>query len=334
MERILSKDEIAELLSAVRAGEIAVEGEISTSRKSSKANKLDLVFSHTSRKYKFDNLDIVLDTFARNYGISLTNSLQHSTLVKRDTIEAHEFEGFLQRLSGHEAIAIIGLDPLRWGGLVIFNDAFSFYLVEKLLGGNADAQQTLPNRPLTAIERSVLKRSFDDACVDLEKAFLPLETLKSSLIKVESNPRLVNIVPPDTQVIVCRFTIKVRQMTGEIRLAIPVPSLEPLRAKLRDQMGPLNKRTDQNWQKQLEEALTEMETDISVQLAQIALPVRDILNFQVGDIIDLGRDPSAPLSVLVEGKPKFIARAGAVKGKKAIRLTERIKDQTKSPSTD
>jgi flagellar motor switch protein FliM len=92
----------------------------------------------------------------------------------------------------------------------------------------------------------------------------------------------------------------------------------------------LNKKTDQVWKKQVEDALTEMETDIAAQLAQIALPVRDILNFQVGDIIDLGQDPSGPLSVLVAGKPKFIARAGVFKGKKAVRLTERIKSQINS----
>ncbi|MEZ4483704.1 MAG: FliM/FliN family flagellar motor switch protein [Syntrophotaleaceae bacterium] len=240
----------------------------------------------------------------------------------------------LQRLSGHEAIGIIRLDPLRWGGLLIFSDALSLYLVEKLLGGNADAQQAMPNRPLTAIERSVLKRSFGDACLDLEKAFISLEKLDCSLVKIESNPRLVNIVPPDTQVVVCRFSVTIRKMTGQISLAIPLPALDPLREKMRDQMGPLSKKTDQNWQRQVEDALSEMETNIAAQLAQIALPVRDILNFQVGDIIDLGRDPSGPLSVLVEGKPKFVARAGAIKGKKAIRLTERIKDQTKFPTTD
>lgn len=334
MERILSKNEIAELLSAVRAGEISVDGEFSSSAGTSKANKLDLVFSHSTRKCKFDNFDIVLDTFARNYGNSLTNCLQHSTLVKREAIEAYEFEGFLQRLKGNDAIGIIQLDPLRWGGLLIFNDALSFYLVEKLLGGNADAQQTLPNRPLTAIERSVLKRSFSDACLDLERAFHPLEKLTSSLVKIESNPRLVNIVPPDTQVVVCRFTVKIRNLTGEIRLAIPLPSLEPLRAKMRDQMGPLNKTTDSSWQNHIEGTLPDMEMDITAQLAEISLPVRDILNFQVGDIIDLGRDPSGPLLVRVEDKPKFIARAGVFKGKKAVRLTERIKSQTNSQSKD
>lgn len=334
MERILSKNEIAELLSAVRAGEIAVDGEVTASDGVSKANKLDLVFSHNTRKCKFDNLDIILDTFARNYGISLTNCLQHSTLVKREAIEAYEFEGFLQRLKNNEAIGIIHLDPLRWGGLLIFNDALAFYLVEKLLGGNADAQQTLPNRPTTAIERSVLKRSFSDACLDLEKAFLPLEKLDSSLAKIESNPRLVNIVPPDTQVVVCRFSVKIRNLTGEIRLAIPLPSLEPLRIKMRDQMGPLNRIADSSWQKHVESALPDMEMDITAQLAEVALPVRDILNFQVGDIIDLGQDPSGPLLVLVEGKPKFVARAGAYKGKKAVRLTERIKDKTNPQSTD
>ncbi len=328
MERILSKNEIAELLSAVRAGEIVVEGSVNSAEAGPRVNQLDLVFSHNNRKCKFENIDIILDTFARNYGISMTNCLQHSTLVRREAIEAYEFDGFLQRLKNNEAIGIIKLDPLRWGGLLIFNDVLSFYLVEKLLGGNADSQPKPPNRALTAIECTVLKRSFGDACLDLEKAFLPLEKLVSSLVKIECNPRLVNIVPPDTQIVVCRFSVKIRSMTGEIRLVIPLPTLEPLRAKMRDQMGPLSKSTDQNWKKQVEETLPDMEMTITAQLARIGLPVRDILNLQVGDIIDLGRDPSGPLCVLVEDKPKFIARAGVQKGKKAIRLTERITEKT------
>lgn len=327
MERILSKDEIAELLKAVRAGDIAVDGITGGSGGSIRAKQLDLIFSHSARKCKFDNFDIILDNFARNYGNSMTNCLQLSTTIRRESLEAYEFEGFLQRLKSNEAIGIIKLDPLRWGGLLIFNDLLSFYLVEKLLGGNADATPVPPDRPLTTIECSVLKRSFGDACLDLEKAFAPLEKLVSSLVKIECNPRLVNIVPPDTQVVVCRFTVKVRSTTGEMRLVIPLPTLEPLRAKMRDQMGPLSKSPDQNWKKQVEEALPDLETEITAQLARLALPVRDILNLQVGDIIDLGRDPFGPLCVLVEDKPKFIARAGVHKGKKAIRLTERITEK-------
>jgi flagellar motor switch protein FliM len=56
----------------------------------------------------------------------------------------------------------------------------------------------------------------------------------------------------------------------------------------------------------------------------ITLPVREILNFRVGDIINLNSDPDAPLSVLVEDKPKFLGVAGIRNGRKAVRLGNRI----------
>lgn len=329
MERILSKEEIAELLSAVREGDIAVDQEPGAPVAETQVRQLDLLFSHGTRQCKFDNLDIILDTFARNYGISLTNCLQRSATVKRTAIETFEFDNFLQRLGDKDAIAIIRLDPLRWGGLLIFSGGLTHFMVEKLLGGHAEEEAAPPLRPLTTIERHVLKGVFNDACLDLEKAFQPLEKLTSSLVKIENNPRLVNIVPPETLVIVGRFTATLRNLGGEITLVIPLPSLEPLREKMREQMAPLAKKTDITWRKHIGAEIIEMEAEVVAQLAEIALPVRDILNFQVGDIIDLGRNPSAPLALRVEEKTKFYAQAGVVKGKKAIRLLSRAEEGRK-----
>jgi flagellar motor switch protein FliM len=42
---------------------------------------------------------------------------------------------------------------------------------------------------------------------------------------------------------------------------------------------------------------------------------------ELGDILDLDYDPSAPLKVLVEEKVKFFAIPGTHNGKKAISLT-------------
>ncbi|MEZ4598791.1 MAG: flagellar motor switch protein FliM [Syntrophotaleaceae bacterium] len=327
MERILSKEEIAELLSAVQDGDIDVDPVESGGPYGEKqVRQLDLLFAQSSRQCKFDNLDIIMDSFGRNYGISLTNCLQSSVTVKRTAIETYEFDNFLQRLGEREAIGLIRLDPLRWGGLFIMSGELAFFIMENLLGGKVEQKRPAPNRPLTTIERHVLKGVFDDACLDLEKAFLPLEKLNSLLVKIENNPRLVNIVPADTLVIVCRFKVTLRKLEGQLTLVLPLPSLEPLRDKMREQMAPMAKKSFSAWRETIGEEVVEMEAEVVAQLAEIALPVRDILNFQVGDIIDLGRDPSAPLTLLVEGRPKYLVQAGVTKGNKAVRVLKRAEE--------
>ena len=72
------------------------------------------------------------------------------------------------------------------------------------------------------------------------------------------------------------------------------------------------------------DGIVSMETEVSVEVGQVALKVRDILNFQVGDIIELGCASSAPLKVLVEGKPKFWGTAGTCNGNKAVRINNRL----------
>ena len=67
-----------------------------------------------------------------------------------------------------------------------------------------------------------------------------------------------------------------------------------------------------------------MDVELEAVLATLSLRVRDILNFKVGDVIDLGCKPDAPLQLRVENRPKFHAVAGVQDGKKAIKIMGRI----------
>lgn len=321
VERILSREEIQELISAVHQGTIQVDAEIAGS---GAAPRVDLLQTSAAGPRRFANLDIIFDAFAQNYSISLTNCLQSAVSVKRKAIDTQTIEAFLQAFNGRGSIGLLRLEPLRWGGLISFDEQLSFFLVENLLGGAGDERLTVPDRPLTSIERHVLRRALGDACPDLAKAFRPATALEPSLLKVESDPRMINIVPPKAELMVARFVVHVGSLSGEMVLAIPHASLEPLREKLREGVAPLTSNRDALWRPHVTAELAEMEAVLAVQVGSVLLQVRDILNFQVGDVLELGCDPNAPLQVAVEGKVKFTAQAGVRNGRKSVRITSRI----------
>lgn len=323
MERILTKEEIAELLCAVRDGEIDMTLEEESAAAERRVSRLDLTRMAGQGQRRIGNLDIILDAFAQNCGISLTNRLQRSVAVRRTSVDIIPFERLLQGFSGRGAIGILRLNPLRWGGLLAYDEKFCFYLVESLLGGS-EGRLMVPDRGLTSIEMHVVRGAISDACVDLAKAFRPLEKLDTSLASIERDPRLVNIVPPDAIVVVVRFALSVGGLSGEMTLTIPHASLEPLREKLREGVSPFVNARAESWRSRLLGELAHMETEVAGQIGTVLLPVREILNFQVGDIIELGCDPSAPLRITVEGKAKFLGQAGVRNGNKAVRLTSRI----------
>lgn len=323
MERILTKEEISELLSAVHHGDIGLDDDIEAAAPTREISKIELVRIQGQGRWRVANFDIVLDAFARNFGTSLTNRLQRSVLVRRTATQTMEFDPFLQQLSGRGANAVLRLDPLRYGGVLTLDEGLSFGLVETLLGGSGDNLSTVPERAMTTIETNVLKGVVSDACLDLGKAFLPLETLQVSLVKIVSNPRLVTIVPPDAVAMVAQFTVSINRLAGKMALLIPLAALEPLREKLRLESSFLAVGGE-NWALQVHEEVEKMEVDLSTCLGEISLSVREILNFQVGDILNLNSDPDAPMRVLVEGKSKFLGVAGIRNGRKAVRLNTRI----------
>ena len=66
--------------------------------------------------------------------------------------------------------------------------------------------------------------------------------------------------------------------------------------------------------------------NLVVKLGEANVELQDIMNLEIGDIIQLDRDATIPLDILVEGIPKFKGIPGLVKGNRAIRITESMFD--------
>ena len=325
MERILSKEEISELLNSIRDGQIPLEEDLEENGPQEKAVQFDL-FQSKAKSFELGIFDLILDSFARNFSISLTNRLQRSVMVKRTSIETTLFRTVLDQISSTNAVGLISMTPLRWGGLITLDDKVAFPAVEILLGANDVHRILIPNRALTIIETNILTSIFNDACADLNKAFLPVEKLSGTLLKMENNPRLINFVAPDAQIVKAHFRIQLNNFTGRMNLMIPLLSLEPLKEKFRAKTP--DESQAETWRNHMTTELMNAEVSMEAQLGKITFTLRDILNFQVGDIIEMRAFKNEQLRVLVEGKPKYLGVAGVRNGKKAIRLTGKYRKET------
>ncbi len=323
MEPILSKQEIADLLCAIKEGQVATEAVVpEQSAKFANAEPINLLHmaNKNSCQLRIPNFDIILDTFAQNYSTSLTNQLQRTFTISRIGIECTVFNEFMTAQKNSGAIGVISLDPLKYGSLFILDQQLSFTMIEIMLGASSDLDPLKLDRKLTTIELNILKSVMTKACDDLSKAMRPLINLNSSLIKVESNSRLVSITDPDAEVVVGRFKIQIGNLSGELKMLFPVATLEPLKERLRDL---LSVRTSNfgEWSERIIDEILAMETSVIAQSGTITLPLNKVLSFKKGDIIPLDYDPNSPLKVLVEDNLKFFASPGIYAGKRAISLT-------------
>ena len=72
------------------------------------------------------------------------------------------------------------------------------------------------------------------------------------------------------------------------------------------------------------QALRETSVNLSAEIGTLDITFEDIMNFQVGNVINLGKSATDELILKVEGMPKFKGHPGFSKGNQAIKLTGAI----------
>lgn len=325
MERTLSQHEIDDLLQALQDGELSLEepesGEEAEATPQKDVAKVDLLKATGGGHSRIPNFDLIMDAFARNFGFTLASRLEEGVNMQRQEIKPQQYEAFLQEKAANKQGLIVSLDmePFKKGAIIVFEGGLAMAIVEQLLGGG-EVQSLRLQRPLTIIETSVLQTLMDDLCADLNKAFSALK-LSSTFMRMATDPRMIALVPADTEMMVIPFNVTIEGQQFQLYFAMPYSALEPFREQLRDSFGSAPQRG--RWAPALQDHLLDVEATVAACLAQVKLPARDILNFQEGDILELNTDPHAPLQVRIEGRTKFFGLAGIKDGSKAVRITSR-----------
>jgi flagellar motor switch protein FliM len=330
VEPILTREEIADLLAAIKAGKVStdlVEDGQPRSRQTLAATEVDLFRTYErtriSGEMRIPNLDIILDSFTRKFSTSLTSTMQRNFTVEREEIATTDFQQSLVDLKSQGAVGIYSVSPLKYGCLFHFDTLMAFTLLEIMLGSSQSSESLALDRNLTTIEIAILKTIMTDICNELHNAMRPVAELVIQLSKVENNFRLVSIVEPETEVLVTRFNIRLAgELCGQMRMIIPYLTLEPLREKFKA-LATITQAAANTWSSILAHQALEMENKVIARSGQINMTIRAILALQPGDIVDLHYNPDQPLTVMVEDQPLFLAIAGERNGKKAFHVTGR-----------
>jgi flagellar motor switch protein FliM len=318
MEKILSKAEIEALLNAVLEGRIEPEKELSKAEGA--AVSYDLFNTEAYRGF-VPNLDIVYDGFIRFSRITLSNRLRKSVEIKKIGARSYKFDDFLQTLPSPVCMAIFKLDPLKGAALVAMDAPLAFSIVDSVLGGTSRNALTL-NRLFTNLELRLVQMVLTDVLADLEKAWTPLYPAKISLLRMEMNPRLVTIVPPEYQVVTMTVKVHIEETIGTMIFVVPIMTIEPIRDKLKEGMQFDLMAIDPEWSNRLSTEILDAPLELTVELGNSRISLRELLDLEVGDTIMLDKPCTSELMVKVEGVPKYQGVPGIRHGNKAMQISD------------
>jgi flagellar motor switch protein FliM len=320
---VLSQAEVESLLSAMDGREADVIADAATSRLKHREKISPYDFKRPERvgKEQMRSLQTMHEGFGRNFGAALSALLRTIVELKLTSVDQLTYSEFVFSLENPTCFNLINAAPLEGQLILDINLSLLFPIIDRLLGGGSDPTPPA-RRPLTEIELRLVSRITDLFCKEMKQAWDNVMELDLSIDHVESNPQLVQIVPPNEVVVLISFELTIGDARGMMNLCIPFNSIERISTRLSaNSWVTYGKKTatPENIKRissQLKDALVEVVVD----LAETNISTSDLIGLRVGDIIATEKDVERPLTVSVEGRPKFHAQPGVFKGHKAIQL--------------
>lgn len=270
--------------------------------------------------------------FSREMGAGLSGLVRTICEVKLISVDQLTYSEFVFSLENPTCFNLIESSGLDGHLILDLSPSIVFPIVDRLLGGGKDGrQQSSPSRPLTEIELRIAGRVTNLAIQALENAWANICPLKARVAQIESNPQLVQIVPPNEVVVLISFEISMAERRGILNLCIPFNAIESHANKLTSDSWMAYKRKvqDETQKIKLEAGLARTGVNMVVRMASTKLTTGDLMGLEVGDVIMTDQKAKEGAEVLIGDLPAFRASAGTLKGKKAIRITE----QLRSPKT-
>jgi flagellar motor switch protein FliM len=245
--------------------------------------------------------------------------------VKLTSVDQLTYSEFVFSLENPTCFNLLKADPLEGHLILDLNPAILYPIIDRLLGGGREAG-FLSRRPLTEIELRIVSRITTLFLGELHHAWENVLELQLEVVRVESNPQLAQIVPPNEVVVVISFEVAMGDIRGMVNLCIPYNAIERISGKL----------SANSWVSYGRRAATPESIELigrtlrgslvglAVRLASTQITTGELIGLRVGDVITTQKDVNSPLLVMVEGVPKFRAGVGAFRGHKAIRVQDII----------
>ncbi|MBB6428357.1 flagellar motor switch protein FliM [Algisphaera agarilytica] len=334
MAEVLDQNEVDALLAAVDADESAAEASneakvFSTRRRPGdedlEIRSYDFKRPERVSKDQMRALENLHEAFSRNFGAALSGFLRTIMEVKVANIEQMTFSEFTHSLPNPTCFNLLSCDPLEGNICFEISPLIIYPVIDRLLGGS-NAELFIPQRPLTAIENRLVSQILARAMTALHEAWANIIEADFKLEETESNPALVQIVPPNEVVVVVGFELKMGSRAGTMSLCIPYAVIEPVVDKLSSQSWSSYKKLtrDDQLRERMAGSLDSAQVDVSAVMANTTMTLHDLVNLQVGDLILTDKPATSPLALTVEGKRKFIGQLGQHRGNRAYKVTRSI----------
>jgi len=343
---VLDQSEVDALLAAVDTGQVQMPADQPHAFSRSTPNPGPAAQQAEIHTYDFKRpervskdqmraLEGLHEGFGRNFGAALSGYLRTIVEVSVANIEQLTYSEFIHSLPNPTCFNLLKAEQLDGQLCLEISPLIIYPIIDRLLGGS-NADLFIPQRPLTQIEQRLVQRITDRAMHHMSEAWSNLTPVTFAVQDFESNPQLVQIVPPNETVVVVGFELKMGNRAGTMSLCIPYNVIEPIMGVLAAQnwFSYQRKGGHEDHLRKLTGNVQNSTVELRALLAQTSISVEELMSLSIGDVITTDKAVARDVLVQVEGRNKFLGQIGKWRGNRAIQITRMAQQLVETPPAE
>ncbi len=327
MKDVLSRLEADSLISSLGPGEMESEGVNPKAEGLEDINTYDFKRPNKFSKEQIRTLQIIHENFARTLGNFLSAYVRTVIKIEVTSISQVSYGEFINSLPVPTFMAVLRLSP-QLGSAVLQTDLkFVFPVIDLLCGGEGQVSTNL--RELTEIEQTMMKRVYTTILDNLKYSWQDITSLESVIDSLETNPQYNQALASNETVVIITLQSQVGDNQGFINICLPFISLEPVINQLSAQhcfrnMGHKPKKENMAL---LCQRIEGSEVELTVNLGETVISMKDFLEIQVGDVLPLEKSLGQELDLYVENSLKYKVLPGISGNKRSVQITRWVGEE-------
>ncbi len=175
-------------------------------------------------------LHMIFETFCRLAANDLSIRLRASVAMNVSLVDQCTLKEFLETVASPGFVSIFSAPPLKAHGLMELTPDSLDFILDWLLGGWA--KKKTPHREVTDIELFLMEDLMKNVLSSLKLSFGNVVDMNPRIGNIETNPQFMNILPPNSMVMVIKNEISIGDVRGSLNVCLPYIMLESIMDKL------------------------------------------------------------------------------------------------------
>ncbi|MCX7971041.1 MAG: flagellar motor switch protein FliM [Negativicutes bacterium] len=321
MSDVLSQSEIDELLKALSSGVVTVE-DMKDQQQQRLVKTYDFKRPDKFSKDQIRTIYMMYENFARLITTYLSVQLRAMVQVNVVSVDQLTYGEFVSSMPNPSVISVFQMNPLQGKALMEINPSIAFAMIDRLFGG--PGLPPVKTRGLTDIEEVIMRRIIIKIMDHMKDAWKSFVDIEPHLERIEDNSQFTQIVTPNDIILLVTLHAEVSKAEGLINICLPYFVLETVLPKLTTSFyvtTGMTRAVTPEKVAALTKRLQSLYLPLIVRLGVSHVPVADVLNLQVGDVIPLETKIDDELDVYVDKIGKFKCRPGLYGDRVAVQIT-------------